>query len=144
MTDDITKTTLTERAERALGAAHIASNEARESGSPADRAEHARRARELAAYARELLAIVRESEPVAAPVARASDAEWLVSGLVRIACMRDGVTLSAGAGRIFCQIKSANFSAEAPGDTIADAFAGALDKDGGVVAMNILAGRPAR
>lgn len=110
----------------------------------ADRAEHARRARELAAYARELLAIVRESEPVAAPVARASDAEWLVSGLVRIACMRDGVTLSAGAGRIFCQIKSANFSAEAPGDTIADAFAGALDKDGGVVAMNILAGRPAR
>lgn len=62
MDNDTIRNTLGARAGEALAGAEFARQDSQRPDLPAiDRAEHARRARELAAYARELLAIVRES-----------------------------------------------------------------------------------
>jgi hypothetical protein len=62
--------TLTARATAALSAAHDAHRVAMQFGdTPTDRAEHARRARELAAYAATLLRIARALREDAAKVA---------------------------------------------------------------------------
>lgn len=134
MTDDIIKTTLTERAERALGAAHIASNEARESGSTADRAEHARRARELAAYARELLAIVRESEPMEVDEKTApalTEDAWFRTTLAQVSTVHGcRVDFAAAAGRSNVDIddiaNGGHVLGVADGGDIVEAFARAL------------------
>ena len=101
-----------------------------------DRAEHARRARELAGYAREILAIVREGEPVEAHK-KASDSPaltedaWFRTTLAQVTIAGGcRVDFAAAAGRANVDlddvVNGGHVLGVADGGDIVEAFARAL------------------
>ena len=132
-----------ERARLALDAASSAHADSNRPDLPAaDRAEHARRARELASYARELLAI----EPMESPNALTEDA-WFRTTLAQVSTVHGcRVDFAAAAGRANVDlddvVNGGHVLGVADGGDIVEAFARALAQ---VPRMKpLLAGRPAR